>query len=256
MFNHRTTNTLTDKITRKIRNNFNFIAHPVTYITERKQKREMFNNLMLIRKLDEALGTNFGEGGRNGRIKQEVLHIPKERANDYSGTPTDIITWLRKINVTNEDAIIDLGCGKGLAMYYMSQFPFCIIDGVELSEQLVKDAERNLNHLFPHDDRFHVFCHDAGTFEGYDSYSVFYIYNSFPQVVVGEVLGRIKESLQNVPRTVIVFYMNPEFPEVFMEDDTFFLVRKGTYKEKRCGMHIFTNTIMKENRFLINGGLL
>ena len=46
--------------------------------------------------------------------------------------------------VTDKDAIIDIGCGKGRMLYFFSQFPFKYVDGLEYSRELVAAAEGNI----------------------------------------------------------------------------------------------------------------
>jgi cyclopropane fatty-acyl-phospholipid synthase-like methyltransferase len=51
---------------------------------------------------------------------------------------------LNDLNITANDSIIDIGCGKGSAMLSMLGFPFARVDGVELSQQIGSIAIRNL----------------------------------------------------------------------------------------------------------------
>ena len=81
-------------------------------------------NLGFVRLIDVLCGTDF-----SGRLYHDEIGVSKERANDYSATPLDLFRTLHKCKITFEDSIVDLGCGKGLAMYYMSFFPFRKLGG-------------------------------------------------------------------------------------------------------------------------------
>ena len=49
--------------------------------------------------------------------------------------------------VTQDDAIIDIGCGKGKMLYFFSKFPFRKVGGLEYSQRLIDIAERNMQKL-------------------------------------------------------------------------------------------------------------
>ncbi len=188
-----------------------FLTHP--------ERIKFKLNLEKIRKIDKRYGTNF-LGGGYGRLEQKELGIPTERANDYSGSPTEVIKTLSKYDITKDDAIIDIGCGMGLAMWYMSQFSFGEIGGIELSEMLIKNAKSNLSIMKNKTGKkcnFKFFSGDAGKWDGYKDYNYFYIYNSLPKQVMEEFADRIELSLKEKERDIIIMYLMPEFPEVLMK---------------------------------------
>ena len=45
--------------------------------------------------------------------------------------------------ISDKDAIIDIGCGKGRMLYFFAQFPFRLVDGLEYSGELVAIAQNN-----------------------------------------------------------------------------------------------------------------
>lgn len=191
--------------------------------------------------LDRKYGTNF-LGGENGRLKQNELGIPVQRANDYSGSPRNIIKTLKRYSIGRNDSIIDVGCGMGLAMWYMSQFPFGKIAGIELSENLLNTAKANLSIMEEKTGRktHYVFFHgDAGKWDGYAEFNYFYIYNSLPRVVMEEFVAELENSLKMKERKVVILYLMPEFPEVLMCNNNFQLVSKGKKCEIRNGMWVF-----------------
>lgn len=82
-------------------------------------------------------------------------------------------------------------------------------------------------------------CSDAGAWNGYDDYNIFYIYNSFPKLVMEEVKNNIKQSIIRNKRKVTIWYLYPEFPEVFGNDSAFRLIKRGSLLKLRHGMHVF-----------------
>ena len=70
-----------------------------------------------------------------------------EGHSNYSQPTIQTRRVLRKYlaeTITNDDAIIDIGCGKGSMLYLFSQYPFKLVGGLEYSGELVAIAERNL----------------------------------------------------------------------------------------------------------------
>lgn len=191
-------------------------------------------NIKKVEIFDKRNGTNFG-----GRLYQNEIGTTKERANDYSPSPKDLIKLLKKSSIDKKDKIVDMGCGKGYAMFIMSKYGFGKVGGVELSSQLCNIANHNLVKMMPSELTWEVVCCDAGKWDGYDEYNYYYIYNSFPKIVMQEVKDRIKESIKHKPREINIWYLEPEFPEVFMNDDFFCLVYKDNFLKPRNGIWIF-----------------
>lgn len=208
-------------------------------------------NLLFVKIFDRFHGTDFS-GGKRGRLLQSEIGTTKERANDYTPTPRSLIATLKLLDICKDDKILDMGCGKGLAMYYMSKFPFNKIGGIELSRNLCKHAKRNLKKVTGTHSNFEIICSDAGKWNGYDEYNYFYIYNSFPRQVIKEVINKITISIENKPRKVIILYLYPEYADEFRKNKEFILVKKGTKKEIRYGMHIYINRKYKNEKIFKN----
>jgi tRNA1(Val) A37 N6-methylase TrmN6 len=55
----------------------------------------------------------------------------------------DLVNVLNDLKISKNDKILDIGCGKGYALYLMHQFNFKNIDGIELSKKLSDIAKKN-----------------------------------------------------------------------------------------------------------------
>ncbi len=128
-----------------------------------------------------------------------------------------------KILRINEDAkILDVGCGKGYAMYLFSQFPFSKIDGVEINKSLAAIAEENMNKIFPDNNgKFNVFCENALTFSHLEDYDYIYMYNPFPRDVVEQFVKKLEEAAIKKQGKLIVIYQNPQKGSLFEEGGVF-----------------------------------
>ena len=121
--------------------------------------------------------------------------------------PKDLYKVLDSLNITNEHTIIDIGSGKGAALYYMMEYPFKAIHGVELGEEMHHIAVRNFKKLG--DPRVQVFLQDAKLFTDYDMYTHLYFYHPFPPSIMQPVLDNILASLERAPRDLVIIYGNP-----------------------------------------------
>jgi len=128
---------------------------------------------------------------------------------------------LNQISISNRDAIIDIGSGKGSAMRIMLEFPFHQVDGVELSPQVAEIAQKNFNKLKIPRNRYELFVMDAANFKVLDGYNYFYFYNPFSQTVLEKVIENIVSSIERAPRIVFIIYNNPKYNSVIISEGIF-----------------------------------
>jgi SAM-dependent methyltransferase len=134
------------------------------------------------------------------------LNAERSRAHEESGPALDRV--LRTLLISESDAALDIGCGKGSAILVMARYPFARVDGVDVSEELIKTARENLRRMRVRNST--LFHSDAAAFDGYDHYTFYYLYNPFPPAVMTETMGCISESLKRRPRKAILVYTNPK----------------------------------------------
>ena len=188
-----------------------------------EEKRKLHEKELQI--LSERLGVDFG-----GYIPDtESLGTNSAYCNGYEASyPMPEI--FRMLDIKQGDRLLDIGSGKGYAMYLFSQFPFSKIHGVELSEELFKISKANLEKIFPDDDRFQVFCGDALELDCLDDYNYIFMYNPFPREIIPTFVDRLKKSLINNPRKLVVVYQNPQRGALFEESGVFktLMLKDGT----------------------------
>ena len=88
---------------------------------------------------------------------------------------------LKSLDIQYNDKILDIGCAKGSALRMMLKFPFKNIDGLEISRELVEISNRNFQKLKIN--RVKIFNENASSFNGYNNYKYFYLYNPFPKKI-------------------------------------------------------------------------
>jgi len=137
-----------------------------------------------------------------------ALGLDKARGfpHAHSGGPP-LEDVLKTLHISPTDAAVDIGAGKGSAMITLAKWPFRLIDGIEISPMLVRIAQRNLARL--HCARGTIALCDAADFKDFDPYTFLYVFNPFPEMVMGSVLGNLQDSLARNPRRLTLVYKNP-----------------------------------------------
>lgn len=120
---------------------------------------------------------------------------------------------LNRLNIRNTDSILDIGCGKGLFLYYASKYKFSRIDGIEYSYELSLTAKRNARII--NNKSIHIYHSDARTFTGYDKYNYYFINNPFNAEIMEWVVCALIESSLRRNKKIIVIYQFPFNKSVF-----------------------------------------
>jgi SAM-dependent methyltransferase len=144
------------------------------------------------------------------------MGLSEERSFGYrnSGGP-DLDKLLQTLPICRSDAVLDVGCGKGGAMLTLAKYPFVRVDGIELSPQLARTAQHNLRRSRISNTT--IYCGDATAFIDLDTYTYFYIYNPFPEVIMRSVIGNIVFSLKKRNRKATLIYKNPQMNNLIVD---------------------------------------
>jgi SAM-dependent methyltransferase len=114
-------------------------------------------------------------------------------------------------------SFIDLGSGKGKALFLASRLPFRRLIGVELSPRLHRVAQRNATSFgkgWP-DPRITLRCADAASFCFPPDPTVLFLYNPFEAPVMNRVIENIVASVRACSRRFFVIYRNPVLAHLF-----------------------------------------
>jgi SAM-dependent methyltransferase len=163
----------------------------------------------------------------------DTLNLSSENCNSYSDSGrNDLQNLLSTLNITKRDTIIDFGCGKGGALITFADYPFSKITGIEISNELVIIAQKNLSKLKIINAE--IFCCDAKEFNMIDDYNYIYLFNPFPCSVMRIVIKNITSSITKRKRRINIIYLNPECHNVIIENGVFSKV-----KEIKHHNHVF-----------------
>ena len=174
-----------------------------------------------------------------GTITTDDLKLSAERSHSYSDSGReDLQKVLSTLNIKKGDAVIDFGCGKGGALITLADYPFSKITGVEISEELVEIARKNLARLKI--SGVEIVCCDATEFSDLADYNYVYLFNPFPCMVLRVVMENIILSLSARKRRITIIYLNPECHETIIENGVFQKVKEFEHTSHK--FYIYANT--------------
>jgi 16S rRNA G966 N2-methylase RsmD len=122
---------------------------------------------------------------------------------------------------------VDLGSGRGRALLLAASSGFGRVIGVELDEDLIRQAQRNIDRWRSRDrssagGREFVLLHqDAATVTFPDDPMLVFLCNPFGETTLRHVLDRLVESHGSSPHPVWLCYVNPEYEHVVTERSEF-----------------------------------
>ena len=158
------------------------------------------------------MGVRTARSERQARLR--VDHPHQAHAEDYQPTPSglldDILSGL-DLDPT-EHTFIDLGAGKGRALFLAAQFAFRRIVGVELAPSLVADCRANVATFdAPWAQCRAIECvlADAASYRLPAGPLVVYLFNPFRAPVIRKVIGRLTAAYAEARRSIWVVYYMP-----------------------------------------------
>jgi hypothetical protein len=164
--------------------------------------------------------------GRLG-IDASGLHRPDEmalsgasaqHAVEYFGTPALVFRRALAGVDPRRFVLIDFGAGKGRAMLLAAQQPFLRVEGIELAQDMHREAVSNIARA---DGKLRapaiVWHLDASEYELPPEPLILYLFNPFGAPVLARVLDNVERSLRCAPRDIYAIYVNPEQAHCFEE---------------------------------------
>lgn len=185
---------------------------------------------MIVTIIDDIFDTFFLKGTDFGGFVND--NLPMNCVN-YEGARLWAVSK-RNIRNVPKSNILDIGCGKGKMLWHFKRIGFDHVAGVEYSTKLSQIARDNMKLLGI---SACIYNSDATLFENYDDYSVFYIYNSFEAEVMEKVVEKIRRSILEKPRDVVILYLNPRCVSIIECDGMFYLEKEyGSLYRRLTGL--------------------
>jgi SAM-dependent methyltransferase len=179
--------------------------------------RRIYSGWARTHPIDRLYGTETSGTIPVERLGVDMAIIPFIKA--YGGSQPSIVraalSVLPGLECYN---FIDLGCGKGRALIVAAQFPFRRVLGVELSPKLVKIARANMTKVrqrYPGVSNIEVVEDNAASFLLPTGKIVLFIYHSFSEKLITELLENIERGLVRDIEHLFLVYYNPVWGTLF-----------------------------------------
>lgn len=117
-----------------------------------------------------------------------------------------------------DDIFVDIGCGKGRAVFFAAMRRLKKVVGVELDGTLVDAAKENLKNARFNNTPVEIIKADAAIFDVKEG-TIFFMFNPFGPNTIKKVIDNIKKSLAANPRTIHIVYYNPEYKYLLDTED-------------------------------------
>lgn len=134
---------------------------------------------------------------------------------------------LSENDVRPDDVFIDLGAGKGRAVFLAARYPFKRVIGVEMSAELSAVARANIEKV-----RDQLQCQDVEIvtsdvllYKIPDDATVIFLYNPFQGDIFASTIRKLLESVDRRPRQVRVIYVFPTELEFLRSTGRFRVLR-------------------------------
>ena len=130
---------------------------------------------------------------------------------------------------------IDIGSGKGRALFCAEYSGFNNLIGVELDQELVEISNENVK-LYSQkrkESHFHFTCENALTYVIPEGTSVFYFFNPFSEKIMQEVEKKISAYQIQNRSEIFIIYVNPQFKNVWINAgyETYYKEGNSRYTE-------------------------
>jgi tRNA1(Val) A37 N6-methylase TrmN6 len=173
-------------------------------------------------------------------VSVHELGLSTDRSHHYAHSGgINLENVLNHLEITQKDAIVDFGSGKGGVLITFAKYPFAKITGVELLPELAAIAERNLKIL--NISNVTIVISDAADFTDLDEYTYFYFYSPFPRSVMADVMYNIQSSLLKNPRSAHLIYCNPEFHDVVENNSPFRKTEEFYHHQLHHPIYVYSN---------------
>ncbi len=119
---------------------------------------------------------------------------------------------------TKQKNFIDIGSGKGRALFCAEYSGFDHLIGVELDKELVEIANENVERyrLKRNESCFKFSCENALTYTIPENTAVFFFFNPFSEKIMSEVEKKISAYQTHNRSEIFIIYVNPQFRNVWI----------------------------------------
>lgn len=140
-------------------------------------------------------------------VSTNICDDSQEDDDNYGYDPTPYIVLEKMVRLDllkKDDVIVDYGCGKGRACFFLNSQVGCKVIGIDFSSRLLEMANENLKR-YGNDGNIIFINSKAEDYVPTDA-NCFYFFNPFSTKIFRQVLKRIGESYEKRPRDILIFF--------------------------------------------------
>jgi SAM-dependent methyltransferase len=201
---------------------------------------------------DVRYGTDTVSSARLENLK--IDSVNKERGKTYQPAHAHGLKALfRELRIPRGKVLVDLGCGKGLALMIASGFGFRELRGVEFSPELYGIAVKNCaiyREKTGANAKFIIYKSDVVDYKINDDEGVYFMFNPFDDCVLGQVLQNICSSLLRRKRKIWIIYQNPRYGNVIEQSGKFIKLREFVSWRTKFSIFVSADTDSWETQCL------
>jgi cyclopropane fatty-acyl-phospholipid synthase-like methyltransferase len=116
---------------------------------------------------------------------------------------------LEHLSLREDDVVVDLGCGKGRVVCLAARYPVKEVIGIDDTALMCASARQNAMQLRGGRAPITILEMPVQQFD-FRRGTVFYMFNPFGPKTTGELLKKMREGLDALPRTIRVAYSTPD----------------------------------------------
>ena len=172
-----------------------------------------------------------------GELALEAAGVDTEEQRDSEMYQAPGAAYIRRaildagLKDFSSHAFIDMGSGKGRALFVAAEFPFQRVLGIEFSPLLHQQAIENIKRFHPATRGCHNIISlqaNAREFPIPPGKLVLFFFNPFGAETMREVMHNLQDSLWRSPRHVVIILLCPQCANEVMKIEGMKFIREGT----------------------------
>jgi cyclopropane fatty-acyl-phospholipid synthase-like methyltransferase len=193
---------------------------------------KIINNPLLNFGFDENNYIYYQElSSKNGKRYDYIINN-NDDINAYSSHSPSCSTLyevISKLDITENDSIIDIGSGKGFALVLFSLFNFSNITGIEINAADYDVCVNNLQ-VLKLEKKINVVKNDCLNFNEFNKYNYFYFYNPFNADLFDKLISNIVDVCNH--RIRIIYKNIHHEEETILRKNNFVLIKEILGKDR------------------------
>lgn len=174
-------------------------------------------------------------------IKDKLVQGLNQDSHGFQTNSHNVaLAIIKTVKPSSNDTIIVIGCAKGRALCHFGRLPVKKVIGIEISDELAKQARENAQKLRGRKAPIEIIEKDV-VLTDLSEGTIFYMFNPFGATTLRLVLEKIQQTHKDRITPTTIIYVNPKFAKVFNEFP-FFQIHKEINRKTGLQIKIYKST--------------